>query len=484
MKITENLHEKIVGQISFPLLNYLMNRRAIKSQFKKFKKSEYYAVEKVATLQFAKLKAVLTYANQWVPFYQKRFKEVGFEVGDLKELSDLKMIPPLEREDLINYHSELIDTRYQKAIEQAARSNRGPGIPHPLARFKRLNLVRNTSSGSTGAPTTFYENGSLTALNWAYELRLRSWYGIKPGAPEARMVRISNEHFPGNKTNTIRKLLWNQLILPGINLSDDHYSYSVREILDFRPRVLWGFTAALAGLAGYIDQQGLSLEGWLPQLVITWAAPLYDHEREILEKIFRCPVSNIYGMREIGHIAMQCPEKQFHINHESLLIEPVESRENVGDNNLYELVGTTLDPGPMPFIRYRTGDLGNIVPSQCSCGRTMPVIERLVGRTGEVFHSKEGRMISPNFWCRLFMTESLSGAINRFQVEYKASKDISLTIERGPTFLQETEQTIRNKFYKSFSDQTKFDIQYIEKIKPATSGKYKMVFHENRETAT
>ncbi len=122
-----------------------------------------------------------------------------------------------------------------------------------MARIKKHKLVRNTSSGSTGAPTVFYEDGSQTAVNWVHELRLRNWFGIKPGAPEARMVRVSDEFVSGNRTNQIRKLLWNQLILPGINLAEEQYAYAAEQLATFKPTVMWGFTAALAGLAKYLE---------------------------------------------------------------------------------------------------------------------------------------------------------------------------------------------------------------------------------------
>ncbi len=225
----------------------------------------------------------------------------------------------------------------------------------------------------------------------------------------------------------------------------------------------------------------MSAEQYAPKLIITWAAPLYDHEKEILEKVFKCHVTNIYGMREIGHIAMYCPQNHLHINHENLYMESVPSRENPEGAETHELLGTPLEICPMPFIRYRTGDLGEVESSDCSCGKTLSEIKNFIGRTGEIFHSKEGKMISPNFWCRTFMTESLSGAINRFQVKYKKNKDIDLFIEKGSDYKQETEDTLRAKFYNSFTDKTKLTFIYVDKIKPKTSGKYMMVYHENGE---
>jgi len=62
-------------------------------------------------LQFKKLAAVIAHACDYVPFYRKRFKEIGFLPGDLKRLEDLEKIPPVSRQDVIDYHREMVDKK-------------------------------------------------------------------------------------------------------------------------------------------------------------------------------------------------------------------------------------------------------------------------------------------------------------------------------------------------------------------------------------
>ena len=129
----------------------------------------------------------------------------------------------------------------------------------------------------------------------------------------------------------------------------------------------------------------------------------------ILRDVLNCHVTNIYGAREVGHIAMRCPEGNFHINEENLLVE--EEEPSNGKESAGELLVTTLDATIMPFLRYRMGDLGRLARKECTCGRSLLLLEELVGRTGEIFRTRDGRMISPNFWCRTFMNPALSGKI-------------------------------------------------------------------------
>ncbi len=476
MSLSDDLHGYIVGNFSFPFSSYLMNRKGILPYYKQFIQSETLPQESLQEMQLKKLVHVLEYANAWVPYYQKKFKEVGFHPQDIKTLDDARHIPTLTRQDVIENRKDMVDSRVLSSLQVADNSSRGPAEPLPMARFRKHKLVRNTSSGSTGAPTIFYEDGSVTALNWAHELRFKKWFGIDPGAKEARFARITVDYLPKSAPYQLRKLLWNQLILPGVNLQEPEYELCLRRLHQFRPRVMWGFTSAITGLAEYIKERKLA--PYIPELIIVWAAPLYEHEKQILMEVFQCPVTNIYGAREVGHIAAQCNEGKFHINQESYLVETVPLEDNVGEDGTGELIATPLITTPMPFIRYRMGDIGKISNSQCNCGKSLQEMQSFLGRTGEVFNTRDGRMISPNFWCRTFMDIKLAGSIKRFQVIYLKDGNVRIKLVTKPNYSQETEEHFRNHLLRNFQTETDFHFDYVDEIKPQISGKYQMVMKE------
>ncbi len=428
MFLINSVHESIISHITFPLTNYLMNRGNIMGLFKSFAQTQWYSEQQLRALQLKKLKNVIHYAERYIPFYKESFKQCGFSSSDLKTLDNLKMIPVLSRQDVIENYKEMVDYRLKDSIKFADLSAADAGIPNPFARFYKHKLVKNTSSGSTGAPTVFYDNGLQSSINWAIELRLKDWFGIKAGSKEGRMARVYRDFLKNNKSLKIRKLLWNQILLPGIELDKNALAFAYQQLVDFQPKVVWGFTSALTSLADYLKERNLPINQFKPELIITWAAPLYDHEREKLISVFDCAVTNIYGTRELGHIAQTCTENSMHINQETVFVEevPLENTDSVT-----EIVATTLHKSVMPFIRYKTGDIGDIENFNCKCGRKLQTITNLLGRTGEVFYSKKGKMISPNYWCRFFMNKNLSENINRFQVIYSKSKNVCLKIEKG-----------------------------------------------------
>ena len=79
---------------------------------------------------------------------------------------------------------------------------------------------------------------------------------------------------------------------------------------------MWGFTSAISELAKYMIDNNLNIGNASPNVAIDWAAPLYDFEEQRIETAFKCKVTNIYGTREVGHIAARCPNGSMHTNQE------------------------------------------------------------------------------------------------------------------------------------------------------------------------
>jgi len=478
VSFVEKIDRFLVGRIAFPASNYLLNRKNILGNYRKLLLAEQYSKEALREVQLHKLVAIVRHIYKWVPFYTQRFKEIGLAPEDIKKLEDARWIPPLIREDLIEHRLDLVDFRYRQSALDADKAAHAGGLPISAALFRRHWLIRNGSSGSTGTPTVFYEDGSTTALNWAHELRLKHWFGLSPGAKEARMSATSTEYAGKSKLPSAREWLWNQMILPGYFLSDREYELSLRKIQKFRPRILWGPTSALTGLAQYVQRRNEDISAFRPDLVISRAAPVYAHEKKLLTRVFGCPVTNIYGSRELGHIAMDCPHGSTHLNQENYLVEledVANDRAGAGQGNI---LVTPLFQSPMAFFRYRIGDIAELGGSDCSCGRPQTVVKKIMGRAGEVFKLQDGRLIEPNFWCIAFEGNRLSQNVERFQVIYRRNNCIRFRIVRRPGYSAETEAQLQKFLEQNFPPSMRFEFEYVQEIKPQPSGKYPVVVNE------
>jgi phenylacetate-CoA ligase len=478
VSVVEELDRFLVGRLAFPAVNYLLNRKNILSRYRKLLISEQYSKDALRELQFQKLIALLRHASTWIPFYARRFKEIGLVPEDIKTLDDIRRIPPLERQDVIEHRLDMVDVRYRDSVLAADRAVQAPGLPSLFSRFRRHRLVRNTSTGSTGTPTVFYEDGSTTALNWALELRLKDWYGLAPGVKEARMSGIATDYASNSVGRLAREYVWNQMMLPGTFLSDHEYQLCVRKIRRFRPLVLWGSTPGLTGLARYIQRLNQDINPCRLDLVISRAAPLYEHEKRLLNEVFRCPATNIYSSREVGHVAMICPHGSMHVNQENYIVETEEMDAGRASAGPGEILITPLNESPMPFIRYRIGDLAELGGSVCPCSRNLDVLKNILGRTGEVFKTRDGRLIEPSFWCLTFMVGRQSQDVERFQVVYRSNDRILFRIVPRPSYSAETEAELRARMAENFPFGMQFEFEYVSGIKPQPSGKYVIVVNE------
>jgi len=467
----------------FYISNFLLNRRNVSSTYKYLLNSQWLSRDELSSLQLKKLKNIISHADTFIPFYKERFKKIGLNPGDIKTFDDFKLIPPLKRQEIIDNHNEMLDVRFLESLKKINPEKQAPGKPRSFQFLSKHKLIMNTSSGSTGAPTVFYEDGTQTGLNWASELRTKSWFGVEPGSKEVRFLRSTHEELSKSLVATLRKTIWNQLLLPGVNLNEEVHSASYKKIQEFKPDVFWGFTSAISELGKYMIENNLDIGDASPKVALTWAAPLYDFEEERIKTAFNCKVTNIYGTREVGHIASRCPEGSMHTNQELIYVEtnPSETTENETEG-LEEILCTPLEIVPMPFIRFETGDVGKLTEDSCSCGRHLQILSNLLGRTGEIIFDKDGQMVSPNVWCRFFMEGKLASRINRFQIRYMKNKDIEMKIEKGKNFSDDTNDLIEKKFYSQFSNENKLIINYVNKIEPTKSGKYKMIINELNET--
>jgi phenylacetate-CoA ligase len=484
MSALDEFHRRLTASISFPLTNYLYNRKHIGRGSAELARLQWLPPDEIRRWQLAKVRERLAHAAQWVPFYQRRFREIGLDPRDIKSVADLQQIPPLTRQDVVHHRYELIDRRLLASAEVADR--RGPaGLskPVPLAALRRHRLTKESSSGSTGEPLVYYDDGSINAASWAFELFFRSWFAIPPFAREIRMRRAPPGPSSMDWHLPIRKLLWRQVRVPGLNLGPREYEMARRTIEDYRPVSLYGSTSSLVGLAEYMLAEGCKLPR-PPQLVITWSERVTPDEVDLLERAFGGEVTNLYGSREIGHLACRCPSGSLHVNQWGVFLEVGSKHPGVEESGAGDLLATPLYESPMPFIRYELGDVGVVGDSDCGCGRRLQVIGNLIGRSYELFETSDGRTISPNFWVSTFRRDHMAGFIKRFQVIYGANDEISIKIVKKEGYPMNTEDALRQLIGRTFGPTTRIDWSYVSEIPPEPSGKIPMVKRERAGSDT
>lgn len=451
------MHNKFVRNISYPLLQYMYGRKGVVKALRQLEKTQWYSPSEIRELQLVKLKSLIDYAYERIPYYRKNFEERGLKPSDINSLEDVSKLPVLTKGDIKENLSLMVDPNF------------------------RGKLIKNTTSGSTGHPIVFYNDGRKNRDLTAEYLRAIKWFGLDIGVKEGRFSRLTSELSKGNKINLLRKMFLNQLILPGMSLSEEVFEDSFKKLDRFKPKILFGITSALYMFTQYILEKEKSLENINLDLIVAWAAPLYSYQRELMETTYNCPVLNLYGTREVGHIAAECPQKGFHINQENLLVEVVNSGNPTRAGEQGNILVTTLNKYCMPFIRYDIGDVGILDDGVCSCGRGLAMFNDVVGRTGEILITQNGKILSPNFWCRMMMWDTIAGCIKQFKVLQKTKADILIQIIKDNGYTDVHTSYLRKLLADNLGNDTKIDFEFVDIIPPEKSGKYKLVVSELKE---
>jgi phenylacetate-CoA ligase len=137
---------------------------------------------------------------------------------------------------------------------------------------------------------------------------------------------------------------------------------------------------------------------------------------------FGRPPLDRYGSSESGHISAMCPSLRHHVASELVLLEIVdESGQTVQPGSEGRVIVTSFYNLAMPMIRYDVGDYAVLLPEPCECGRTLPVLDKVLGRTRNVFRFVDGTSI----WPVLLANDLQTFVRNRqFQVVQRTRTDI------------------------------------------------------------
>ncbi|MCK9158962.1 MAG: phenylacetate--CoA ligase [Bacteroidaceae bacterium] len=318
--------------------------------------------EELKKLQLTRLKRTVDIAAH-SPFYKKVFAEHNITPDSIKSLEDIKKIPFTTKENL--------------------RSNYPFGL---VAGDMRNDGVRiHSSSGTTGNPTVIVHS-QHDLDSWA-NLVARCLY--MTGVRKTDVFQNSSGYgmFTGGLGFQYGAERLGALTVPA---AAGNSKRQIKFIQDFHTTALHAIPSYAIRLAEVMQEMGLNPADTSLKRLMIGAEPHTDEQRKKIERMLGVKAYNSFGMTEMNGpgVAFECKEQNgMHLWEDCYYIEIVDPKtsEPVPDGEIGEMVLTTLDREMMPLIRYKTHDLTRILPGKCPCGRTHIRIDRLKGRTDDMF---------------------------------------------------------------------------------------------------
>lgn len=417
-------------------------------------KSQYLPSDELQRLRWERLKIILDYSYNHIPFYKRRFRESNITPVDIKSKNDLLKLPILTKADIQNHMDALVSDQYSKEV-----------------------LYKDKTGGSTGSPLVFYYTADRFDLRDAATIRHDSWANLFIGDKVALLwgAAVDLTPYQGVKAKLRNFLLEKKLILDASSLTEEKMFNFVQALYKFKPRVILAYANTMRLFAEFVQRNEIKVPQ--PESIICSAEVLLPETRDLIENVFHTKVFNRYGCREFSVIASDCEIHQgMHINAENLYLEFVKDGQHVKPGELGEIIITDMVNYGMPLIRYNIKDLGTHLTGSCPCGRTLPRMEIAQGRVTDFLVTPQGKMVSGIAVCTYVIT-NIPG-IKQIQIIQDTYDHILIKFAKDDQFTNMTINSLNQNIDHLLDPNVRRDFEYVNEIPHESSGKYRFCISE------
>lgn len=445
-----NFYTRIASGLLFPLHEKLKGHDSVALR-QRLEDSQWWPSSRIEQLRVDRLRAFLQQIGVRVPYYRDLFAHEGFDPAGIDSLAALQRLPFLTKSVI------------RANVEQLKAEGHGP-------------LSRYNTGGSSGEPLIFYIGKSRKSHDVAAKWRATRWWGVDIGDPELVVWGSPVELGAQDRIRQLRDALMRSHLLPAFEMSPANLDRFVDTIRRIRPAMLFGYPSSLSLIAERARKKGIAMNTLGIKVAFVTSEKLYDEQRRIISETYGCPVANGYGARDAGFIAHECPSGSLHISAEDIIVETVRadgSQTEPGEAG--EIVVTHLATAEFPFVRYRTGDVGVLSDAPCACGRGLPVLTEVQGRTTDFVVAQDGTIM--HGLALIYTVRDLPG-VERFKIVQHALDLTEVLLVTNPEFVPASEDRIVRDYKARLGQAVDIRITHVDDIAPEKSGKFRYVVSE------
>jgi phenylacetate-CoA ligase len=402
--------------------------------------SQWWEPEQLLAFQWAELRKLLRHAFDSVPYYQLKYRAAGASFSDIRTWEDFKRLPVLTRDEIRQHRDQLCSTSYKGRL-----------LPH-------------ATGGSSGVPTRFYRTYESYDWRTAAKDRVYSWSGLHLGDKSVYLWGAPVGALPKHEIwkTRLHEAVQRQKIFNTFSQTEDLWSHIHAEICRSLPTAIVGYVSSLQQFAEFLRRTRRSLPRVIG--VIAAAEPLFEDVRWSIEQAFEAPVYNTYGSREFMSLAGECWYRDgLHINSENVVLEAACDTDEPSN-----IIVTDLHNYGMPFIRYETGDLGNLKDGRCECGRGLPRLRSIEGRVLDMLRTADGRIVPGEFFPHLLKEIP---EFEQYRVEQKDLNRIVISAVLTRELSSISRELLDREIGRVFGAATRCDIEPVKEIPALPSGK-------------
>lgn len=316
--------------------------------------------DKIRDLQSELLVSQVMHVWNNVPFYKAKMAEQNVSPSDIKSIDDLYKLPFTTKDDLRDaYPYGFLGVPLRDAVR--IQSTSGTTGKRVVAFYTQhdIDLWENCCARAIAATGATSDDVVQVAYG----------YGLFTGGPGLN----GGSHRIG------------ALTLP---MSSGFTDRQLQFMVDLGATVLCCTPSYAEYLSESIEEAGLRDKIKL-KAGIFGAEAWSDEMRDRLESKLGIKAYNIYGLTEITGpgVSFECSEQTgMHINEDHFLAETIDpdTGDVLPDGSKGEIVFSCITKQAFPLLRFRTRDICVLSRDDCSCGRTLAKMSRLMGRTDDM----------------------------------------------------------------------------------------------------
>ena len=437
----------ICAHLLFPLHERIKGHQSVAVR-RRLERSQWLPADALEQQRVARLRDFLVDVGRQVPYYRTQFEHLGFDPAKLSSLSDLQRLPLLAKADI-------------RAHQQALKAD-----DHgPLARFN--------TGGSSGEPLVFFMGKGRTSHDVGAKWRATRWWGVDIGDTELVVWGSPIELGAQDRLRRLRDGVMRSHLLPAFEMSETKLDGFVATLRARRPRMLFGYPSALALIARYAERRGQRLDNIGVKVAFVTSERLYDDQRATISRVFGCRVANGYGGRDAGFIAHECPEGGMHLMAEDIIVELIDAEGRaVPAGEPGEIVVTHMATRDFPFVRYRTGDVAVMDNRACACGRGLPMLREIQGRTTDFVIAGDGTVL--HGLSLIYIVRDLAG-VQSFKVVQESLSLTRLMLVVDASFDRSKVAQIVTGFKQRLGQQVRVEVEFVDRIPAERSGKFRYI---------
>ena len=434
--------EKIRLGLVLPVAEKLMGTCAMK-WYRQIEKMNHWSREDVVNWQNQQLQYFVQHAYEHTVYYRKLFDSLNLKPADITKAEDLKLLPVMTKDIIRNYYSEIVPDDIDR-------------IPHR----------KDRTGGTTGEPMDYLTDENV----WGYVTASKIYSWRKSGYRYGdRFAALGSSSLFGKKSSIKRRIYdWirQEKGMNSMNLSDELCQVYLDRMRKERIHYLYGYASSIFLLAKYAGENNIDVS--FLKGVFTTSENLTKQYRAVIESVFHCRVMDSYGARDAGITAFEILPGKYHVSYDVI----PEIVDEFGDGE-GTLLSTCFLNNAFPLMRYDFGDSAQICISDESYNGV--VLTKIYGRTSDVIRLDNGHVLtSPGYTILMNKFDVMAYYIQRI-----SGSEVKMLIQPVvEKWTREQESKLREEMTRYLGEDTKLNIEYVDKFEPLKNGKRRYFYNE------